>query len=136
MATDRTGGDRGVSKVLGNVLVVAIVVILSALVGPFAFDMAQKATSDPAPASVFGFEENADGGVTIAYDQGPTLDTENLRLEGSDPDGNVSFGPWPTNGTLSSGDRVTIENATGNETFRIIWSAGDTKSFILAEREF
>lgn len=136
MATDRQGGNRGVSKVLGNLLMVTIVVILSALVGPFAYDVAQQATSDPAPAGVFGFDQNADGSVTIVYEQGPTLSTENLQLEGTDPDGNVSFGQWPTNGTLSSGDQVAIENATGNETYRILWSESDTRSFILAEEEF
>jgi len=135
MAGAGRGTDRAVSKVLGNVLMVAIVVILSALIGPFAYDLATQTTASP-PNSVFEFQEREGGGVIIAYEQGPTLDTDKLRLEGEDPDDAVSFGPWPTDGTISSGERINLTAADGDETYRIIWSAGTDRAFILSEHEF
>lgn len=135
MVGERQGGDRAVSKVVGNVLMVAVVVILASLIGPFAYDLAGQATQSP-PAGVFEFSTTSDGDVVITYEQGRAIEANNLRLEGEDPDGNVSFGPWPAGGTLTSGESVTVPDADGDETLRIIWSTGGDREFILAKHEF
>lgn len=123
---------RGVSEVVGNVLLVGIVVILAALIGPFAYDMAKNA-QEVAPAGVFDFETSANGEVVIVYEQGPDLDTDRLLLAGTDPDGTVTFGPWPTDGSLTPGDSVTLAGSDGDEDIRIAWVTGDDRTLPLAE---
>ncbi|MDR5656052.1 type IV pilin N-terminal domain-containing protein [Halodesulfurarchaeum sp. HSR-GB] len=74
--------DRGVSPVIGVILMVAITVILAAVIGSFVLGMGEN-VSEPAQASI-GFEEKNSTAVTINHNGGDSLEnaTVNARVDG------------------------------------------------------
>jgi len=128
------GADRrGVSPVIGVILVVALAVILGSIVAAYAFDLTDL-TGEPAPTVTFseGYVEGE--GVTITVENSDGVAAERLSVEGSDPDGTVSYGAWPTSGPVEAGDSATFPNADGDEAFRVVWTPADEdRSFVLTQ---
>ena len=118
MNTDRLYEDhRGVTPVIGTILVVAIVVILAAVVGTYAFDLSQDVNEAPAQAVLdLEFEEaertDPDGGfnrflwqIKLTHTGGEDVDGEDIMIY-------FNHGPVQLtgeyNGTLTSGDSVEV----------------------------
>jgi flagellin-like protein len=81
--------ERGVSPIIGVILMVAITVILAAVIGTFALGIGQeKSKAEPvtslsiqdAPADYVDDDGDAEGFVTIEHDSGNRLATEDLRV--------------------------------------------------------
>lgn len=125
---DSVQSGRGVSPVIGVILMVSITVILAAVIGTFALGFADF--SQRPPQATFQFDLSGDG-LTITHSAGAPLEASNLEIRGDDPDGSVAFGSWPGSGSVGAGDSVTLANANGDEAVRLIWSDGD-RSFTLA----
>ncbi|WP_459882825.1 type IV pilin [Halorubrum gandharaense] len=122
--------DRAFTPMAGTGLLVGVVVLLLAVVGAAVFGFIDAV--EP-PEAEFDVSEDDDG-IVIVYLQGDPIAAEELVVRGDDPDGEVQFGGWPADGVVEPGDRVVIEEATGNEEVRIVWeSAAFTSSEELAE---
>jgi len=143
--------DRGVSPVIGVILMVAITVILAAVIGTFVLGLGSNVGNN-APSATFdynyeNFSANAsDDRIEITDQGGDSIDTETLNVSvGGDtfyagPSNDVSPGNTSVDGwgddTLSAGDTLTIQEEGGdsvgnNEDVQIIWkSSGGSSSII------
>lgn len=103
--------DRGVSPVIGVVLMVAITIILAAAIGAFVFDLTP--TDEQSPLATVSIEEADDtGSVTLVHDGGDTLDLDDHTLV---VDGSVTAGNDSMEGTLQSGQRDDIPTDTSDD---------------------
>ena len=106
--------DRGVSPVIGVILMVAITVILAAVIGSFVLGLGEN-VSEPTQASL-GFEAQSDTEVTVNHNGGDSFENAKItaRLNGNSYT-NESL-------TLDPGGSMTLaesnfKNETGNPTF-------------------
>ncbi|WP_435195508.1 type IV pilin [Natronomonas sp. EA1] len=118
---------RGVSPVIGVILMVAITVILAAIVATFVFGLSddlQRRT----PQAGFTFDYDASTGeLDITHNGGDTLDAATLTAVVADPDGSVpDASPWT--GTVSAGTTVTLGGLDGDETVRVVWNDGESSA--------
>ena len=117
--------DRGFTPLAGTGLLVGIVVLLLAIVGAAVFGLIDGVAPPDAE-----FEAQQENGTLVVVALGPEpVPAEELYVRGEDPDGNVQFGAWPSDGVVQPGDRVAVPNATGNENFEVVWEpvAFDTR---------
>lgn len=133
------GDDRGVSPVIGVILMVAITVILAAVIGSFVLDLGDSVQS--APQATFNYEtsEAANGtitNITVTHEGGDSIDTARLQATGAVADGSA---PVLFRGNISgddseltAGEEIVIGtgsngagNVTGEEgdTVRIVFTA-------------
>ena len=107
--------DRGVSPVIGVILMVAITVILAAVIGTFVLGLGDSLQQ--APQAQLQIEEPSPGNFEIAHKGGDTLQAGDIRIEGATVDswpnganGDISVGETITltSGSVSSGDTITI----------------------------
>ena len=144
--------NRGVSPVIGVILMVAITVILAAVIGAFVLGLGDQ-VSNNAPQASFEFEFENDRNATVTHGGGDDIeaDTITVTLNGSDmyngtagpnTDGNFSNEGWDGSDTISTGDQLKIRNndtsydQSGN-TVRVIWnnpSGGSSNT--IAERDW
>jgi flagellin-like protein len=133
--------DRGVSPVIGVILMVAITVILAAVIAAFVLGLGD--TNSTAPSVTFDYDYTVDNGDTADNDtievevtSGETLDTSLVELQFQNSsstdissnlntplDANVASGngivstDWSSDDSASAGDSIIIElgdNATGD----------------------
>ncbi len=136
--------ERGISPVIGVVILVAITVLLVAIGGVFFLNLTDNPT--PAPESSFEFEYDEDTNeVTVTVEAGgPFTDTNtdqlvvvvdsgngNRRAVWADSGGSVVD---LTSGKLSSGQSITIDDDagsdTGDKTLSFELEAGDEISVV------
>jgi len=139
--------ERGVSPVIGVILMVAITVILAAVIGAFVLGLGDQ-VSETAPTATIDYEfDNADG-VTLSHEGGAELDNSTISI-------NINGSVAPTTGwggndddMISAGDTITLESnnasygdvgtddfASGN-TVRVIWQGDSGSSSTIASRDF
>ncbi|WP_256687843.1 type IV pilin [Halococcus qingdaonensis] len=107
---------RGVSPVIGVVLMVAVVVILAAVIGAFVLGLGGNQAA--APQATFSVD-----GQSVIYEGGDSLSTNNLSASGA----KVS-----NKGDLTPGD--TAATISGNGTVRIVYE-GDGQSSTIWQTE-
>ncbi|MFD1641290.1 type IV pilin [Halohasta litorea] len=119
--------DRGVSPVIGVILMVAITVILAAVIGAFVLGLGDQ-VSNNAPQASFSFEF-ADDNVTVTHNGGDNIPNSTLNVTNSS--GGVTFAEDP----VTTGDSVELGYSSG-EVIRVIWNnpAGGSSN-VLAERQ-
>ena len=124
--------DRGVSPVIGVILMVAITVILAAVIGAFVLGLGDQA-SETAPQASFDFDFNQDDNLAnVTHGGGDSIDNSSLTVRNeSDTNDRVYF--LDDGDTVSAGDTATIDYDNSGETIRVIWE-GDSTSNTLAER--
>lgn len=133
------GTDRGVSKVVGVVLLVAIVLLLGAVVGGMTARFSDR-LDDPAPQIYFEIEHdddvtnsmdeygvdpesadpaNVDEILIINHEGGSTVDTSNIRIHmtAREPDGD----PIRWQGTWAEVERTDRIAKAGNRFFLFVW---------------
>ncbi|WP_245180824.1 type IV pilin [Haloarcula amylovorans] len=152
--------DRGISPVIGVVLVVAMVVVLSATVAVYVLDFGdQRATQAPQMAIVAEYSERTSGNgeyLNLSFESGETLDKQNLSLVVSgarDSGGTAAPLTGDPLGTqaptrITSGIEITmhaghfdaVDPAAGEHldlseaTLRLVWKptdAGDADSYVI-----
>lgn len=89
--------DRGVSPVIGVILMVAITVILAAVIGSFVLGIGGDVEATPTASLSL---ENESGLLTIAHEGGDTLDGSEILI--SNGTANDTF-----SGNLAPGEEVT-----------------------------
>jgi len=119
--------DRGVSPVIGVVLMVALTVILATVLGTVVLDFASGVGERP-PQAVFDYERNSADEITVTHVSGERINHNRLRITvggdevyPDDSDSDISKTGWAS--PIGVGDTVDIEHsgADGGDTVRIIW---------------
>ena len=128
--------DRGVSPVIGVILMVALTVILATVLGTVVLDFASGVSEQP-PQAAFDYEFEDDEEVTITHVSGDSIDnsTISVLIDGKDAfpaDDANDFTVEDWHGTIQAGDSVTIEDDDGvvddETTVRIIWENPSSSS--------
>jgi len=142
--------DRGVSPVIGVILMVAITVILAAVIGTFVLGLGSNVGNN-SPSATFDYQYNDWGtdnrGFNITDQGGDAIDNSTLTVTvGSDtiyndsstnPPDNTEVTGW-SNSQVTAGDTLSAwETGTGdhvfgnNEDVQIVWkSSGGSSSII------
>jgi hypothetical protein len=109
--------ERGFAPMAGTGILVGIVVLVLAVVGAAVFGLIDGVAPPDAE-----FEIDREDGELVVIAVGPNpVPAEELYVRGEDPDDSVTFGGWPGEGVVRPGDRVTVPNATGDETVEVVW---------------
>jgi len=131
--------DRGVSPVIGVILMVAITVILAAVIGAFVLGLGDQA-SQSAPQASFEFDFDGDTNVTLTHAGGDSIDNSTLDVTVGSQAVYNSSGPveeidedtvyvdnnWEE--TISTGQSIEFgfeeddDIETSGETVRIVWN--------------
>ncbi len=115
-------GDRGMTPVVGIVLLVAITLLLAATVAAFALGIEEDRQPDPLPTVAVGFEYDRSAGMddvlTIVHKSGASVGAARIAvvvedaqcLGGpTDPDGRYRLDPdFSISGPISSGMSVDV----------------------------
>jgi len=145
--------DRGVSPVIGVILMVAITVILAAVIGAFVLGLGDQ-VSNNAPQASFEFDFDDDRNATITHGGGDDIDGSTLTVsvgsldmynssDGARNTANYTNTGWDPDETISTGDALEISanNAsvpkTNGQNVRVIWnnpSGGSSNT--IGEREW
>jgi len=110
--------DRGVSPVIGVILMVAITVILAAVIGAFVLGLGDQASSTAPQASInIDSVNDGDNEIVLRHGGGDTIEWDETRLiiEQVGEDNDVRWNQ-PSDDSFSSADRVTAltQNETGD----------------------
>ena len=122
--------DRGVSPVIGVILMVAITVILAAVIGAFVLGLGDQ-VSNNAPQASFSFDFDGEN-VTVTHTGGDDITNSSVYVTNTTkPDAENYFGDEP----VSTGSSVEM-SYNENDTVRVIWEnpAGGSSN-VLAERD-
>ena len=140
--------DRGVSPVIGVILMVAITVILAAVIGAFVLGLGDQA-SQSAPQASIGFSFEGDTNVTLTHDGGDSIDNSTIQvLVGGDSvyndsqvnEDNVEESTNGWTDPISTGKSLEIQPEEGvdtsGETVRVVWDnpAGGSSNTIADRR--
>lgn len=97
--------NRAVSPVIGVILMVAITVVLSAVIGAFVFGLPPN--SDTAPLATVSIRgDSGAGNITLVHDGGEPLELADHTVL---VDGGLTGGNASMTGTLQPGERQIIE---------------------------
>lgn len=114
--------DNAVSPVIGVIMMVAITVILSAVIGTFVLGLGDR-VQETGPQVSWTFEGEGGQPVTITHDGGDVV-KEDLEVKYTDDTGAEQSDTWTAQ--IGVGDSKTTSTAVGNdETVRIVWSSSD-----------
>jgi flagellin-like protein len=115
-------GERGLSPVVGAVLLVAIATILAGLGAAVAFELTDR--KEPAPEVILDLEgTDAPVAHALAVDSGEALRGENVELRGVADESGFS-------GRLAAGESVTVYPVA--DTVRVVWFGEYGTSYVLA----
>jgi archaeal flagellin N-terminal-like domain len=123
--------DRGVSPVIGVILMVAITVILAAVIAAFVLDLGD--TSEPAPNIAADYDFNGSGvNVTIesVSEEIPVSDLSITTSSG----GTGSFNAGSAGGTsvVNAGDTAGVSSVNDGEEINILFEPDDGSSSIIS----
>ena len=130
--------DRGVSPVIGVILMVALTVILATVLGTVVLDFTGSISAQP-PQAAFDYEFT-DENVTITHVSGDQMDNASLSVQIGEKEalGDRVDDGW--NGDITAGDSVTINRTAAGahkRTVRIIWqNPSDSSANTLDSREW
>lgn len=79
--SESTDADRGVSPVVGVVLMIVLAVSLTVVVGGFTSDLVDRAAVDAPPQATLNVYNNGDGdGIRVAHDGGADLVFDEIEV--------------------------------------------------------
>ena len=130
--------DRGVSPVIGVILLVAIGVLLAAVLASLAMSFEGK-LREPAPAGGFEAEFVASGVdntddrpyVTITHEVGRTVDGDNIVIRDESGNSVTWSDVWTGGPEVKSGEYVHLDGFDSDSALDPICSEGDTYRIIL-----
>lgn len=147
-AGERHARNRGVSPVIGSVLMVAIVGLLAAVVGTMALGF-NDSLSEPAPMANFEGDYDpageGNGGlayVNLTFDSGQTLDGNRVYVVDSDGNRELWVNIWYGGPNVEPGSFVHIDgrgsdcalNAVSKgEVYRVVWEKDSGEQDVIAE---
>ncbi|ERH06484.1 MAG: archaeal flagellin N-terminal-like domain protein [Halonotius sp. J07HN4] len=129
---------RGVSPVIGVILMVALTVILATVLGTVVLDFTGSISEQP-PQAAFDYEFT-DENVTITHVSGDRMEEGSLRVQIGDKEALEDRVDDGWSGDITAGDSVTIDRTAagaGKNTVRIIWqNPSDSSANTLDSREW
>lgn len=152
MSQREPAADRGVTPVVGIVLLIAISLLLASTVAAFALTLGSQNEAPAVPTTALEFEyEAVEGGndtLSIVHKSGETLDDSTLEVVvedatctgGPDANGRYDAADFGAPSVLSAGETITIDGSTtcsggdldlSTATVRVIWVPGEESSQIL-----
>lgn len=133
-----SSNERGVSPVIGVILMVAITVVLSAVIGTFVLDLGPTSGGAPPSASLSVMADADADNVTIRHTGGDGLDASRTRIvvEKTNASGTESatYRAPPDPSTLSVGQEARI--TMGTSTDGVDWPAGGSVEYANGDDEF
>lgn len=130
-------GDRGVSPVIGVVLMIAVTVILTGVIAAFVMSFGAQAKAPP--QATLSIEETTDG-VTISHLSGEVLELDELYVRGGGENVRLSDPALDTaalvdNQTLRGGESITIPTSRlspdiGDE-LTLVWDDGNDATILV-----
>ena len=133
--------DRGVSPVIGVILMVAITVILAAVIGAFVLELGSSVATEQPQAS-FDFEFNGSN-VTVTHQGGSEIDNSSISVvldksdyNWSDDDGIITAGESMDSSNMSMDSSNISTYSGGADTVQVVWNGENGQSAVLAERDF
>lgn len=134
-------GERGVSPVIGVILMVAITVILAAVIAAFVLDLGQSTSATPQAGVSFettamddtSTADSAEGEVRITINSIQRADSFSIATDNVDG-GTTESSPSTSTGTSFSsvGDTATVSNLENGDNVRVI-AKYDGDSAVIAE---
>ena len=135
---DANADERGVSPVIGVILMVAITVILAAVIGTFVLGLGDNIDSTPQATWDFELQDTDDNDninqLSITHEGGDTINSDQLSATVGGTDATLSG----FSGQVSAGSSATISSGdlTAGETVRLIYTAeGGGNSNVIATFE-
>jgi len=135
--------ERGVSPVIGVILMVAITVILAAVIGAFVLGFGDRVSEQP-PTAQIGFDFNGNTSVDITHDGGDPIANDSVTFRSGSGATSDSLNWSSGDEDITAGDTVTLDSGasgiesadvgTGN-TVRVIWQ-GEGSSNTIAQRDW
>jgi len=124
--------DRGVSPVIGVVLMVAVTVVLAAAIAAFVFPEA-SGVGNSAPNVQLDFSKTNGGDVEIRHAGGDPVDTDDVTVKVA---GSTVSGVF-TQDQLTADDRGTIDasSVTAGDRVAVIYTNSDGETTVLAAWE-
>jgi len=126
--------ERGVSPVIGVILMVAITVILAAVIGAFVLGLGDQ-VSNNAPQASFSFDfDTTNNNVTVTHTGGDNIQLDNLNVTDGAGNSSAAYANFQDK-TVSTGDKAQMDYANGS-TIRVIWNnPAGASSNVIAERD-
>lgn len=122
---DDTAADRGVSPVIGTVLLVSIAVMMAAIIGVFVLG---GGPNQPPPETEFVYHES-DGDVTVVLASRTAVEGE---IEIRDQDDTDSAITWQ--GPIETGnDKTTDWGPDEDDTLQLIWTNPSGSQSVLVD---
>ncbi|WP_336363014.1 type IV pilin N-terminal domain-containing protein [Halalkalicoccus salilacus] len=123
------GEDRGVSPVIGVILMVAITVILAAVIGAFVLGLGDDIQTNVQAGASVDYDADAtasDDQITITFTSNQNADYLSVSINGAAPstDADGNSVTWDGSGALTNtGDSVTLAAGTGERPHQIVVTA-------------
>lgn len=129
--------ERAVSPLIGNLLLIAVVVIMGSVITIFAFGYLDSLQA-PAPQAKFSGEFSDQGTLTLTHTQGEQIAAQDISVRVTDATGERSLGTWETisgvSSDVSAGDSIRVSGFNGDETVFVIWQpVAQDRSHVLSE---
>jgi flagellin-like protein len=122
--------EKAVSPVIGVILMVAITVILSAVIGVFVLEFGSS-ISDLPPTVQFNMTVDSDNNAKILHEGGDVLEADSVSITNNESE--YTF----ESGSVSAGDKSNSFNVSDGDTVRVVWESDNgEKSNILFERTY
>lgn len=122
---------RGVTPVVATVLVVAVAVLLTAIVGFYFFDIVEQASQEPAPQASFSFLQNGNA-VTVVHKSGDTISADELAFSVSGTE--QTWSDVGSTGKVTAGSTAQLI-VLGEHQVRLLWRPlNSDRSATLAEQ--
>ncbi len=141
MTRNTQSNNRGVSPVIGVILMVAITVILAAVIATFVLGLGDQ-LSDTSPSASFSTGEinsstedswnntsNESAIVEFRHTGGANIDIDNLRVSGVEGSGGaLADAEEDWGGTISAGDTIRVAVEDGDTRITLIWQSNGSSS--------
>ncbi|GGL27682.1 hypothetical protein GCM10009037_09080 [Halarchaeum grantii] len=126
--------DRGVSPVIGVILMVAITVILAAVIGTFVLGLGSQVGNN-APQASFDWDSGNMSSVNATLQSsGSAISTSDLNVTSSQSSVNIS-NRGSLSDKLSAGDTLRIESVSDwndGQKVNLVWSSDSGQSSIIS----
>ena len=128
--------DRGVSPVIGVILMVAITVILAAVIGAFVLELGSSVATEQPQAS-FDFEFDGSN-VTVTHQGGSEIDNSSISVVLNESYSDHKWGG--ADGIITAGESMDSSDISSYndsaDTVQVVWNGENGQSAVLAERDF
>ena len=122
--------DDASTHALATLLLVALAVAGSMVVGVAAFDLEERVLGEQRPQVDFDFEyRNDTNDLVVTHQSGDSFDGGRVTFEN---ESGHAVGDWSTGGTVSAGEAIVVEDVPPDASVRVVWRDGDGGRVTLA----